>query len=365
MFLMRPKVRTLIPTVLAFSISLCGVIIPSLTLGAGQPEDGQSWRRLGDKNVREQMLQEALEAYRKAEDLGAGDEQLTIDIGDVLKDLNRNKEAYYEFDKLSNSSNADIRQTACEQINYLAPYRNKVLPSPWFADIYAQAGWQTIGDTAFADIKARLGADLLPEEKLQLYALLHYIRDNRSGIVGDFPMEYFDNVARFGVGMQSRLLQDIPLYFLAEAGVAHDLINLGRDKTREDYRAGFTYYDEWFTNRSCEGGVRYPFRFILSASAEAMYYSRYDDAILSSVDLRPGVRLMETDYSSLDASLLMSVNTNNKADDFVQYKQLGGVITWIPDSRNDFKVVLEATNTYFPDDDEFGVSLYFVYSGLF
>lgn len=328
-----------------------------------ETNDGGTWRQRGDRLAREGRYEKALQAYRRAEELGAGDEAMTVAIGDVLKALGREREAYFEFASLYDSPDPDTRETACQQMQYLGPQRHKVLPDPYFGEFYAQAGWQSIGDAAYVDSVARVGADMLPEQQLQVYGVARYIRDNRSGLVGGFPREYFDNVGVLGVGARSRPWSDVPLYVFAEAGRARDQIDLNRDRTRSDYRGGIQYYNEWFTSRACTGGVRYPMRFVMVASGESIYYSRYDDAVLSSVDLRPGIRLVETDFSSLDLSLMGSINTNSEADDFVQYKQAGVALTWVPDARNDLKFVAEATRTYFDNaENENNLSIYLVYS---
>jgi len=251
-------------------------------------------------------------------------------------------------------------------LNGLAPYRFKVLPDPFFADFYMQGGWQSLESTAFVDATARVGADLLPDDALKIYGTAHVIRDNRSGLVGGFPEEVFDNVAILGVGVQAKPVVDVPLYFRAEAGWAHDLIELNRSRNRLDVRAGVEYYNEWFTDRPCNGGLRYPFRFVMVASADVFYYSRYDDAIIGSIDLRPGIRVMETETSNVDLSLVASASTNTKFDGFLQYSQLGAAITWVPNSRYDLKLVAEGSQIFFEDaEDEFNLSLYLEYSILF
>jgi tetratricopeptide (TPR) repeat protein len=327
------------------------------------PVDGRAWAQHGDQLTAQGQYEEALAAYRRAENLGATNEQLTIAKGDALKALGKKREAYYEFASLYDSPNPDTRETACQQMQYLGPFRYKQLPDPYFGDLYAQTGWQSIGDTAFIDSEARLGANPMPEEQLQLYAIARLTRDNRSGLVGNFPQEYFDNVGLLGIGVRAKPWTELPLYLFAEAGRARDLIDLNRDRNRSDTRGGIQYYQEWFTERACTGGVRYPSRFVMAASAEAVYYSRYDDAILSSMDIRPGIRLMESNFSSVDLSLVGSIYTNSKADDFVQFTQAGVALTWVPDARNDLKIVVEQTRTFFTNDGaENNFSIYSVYA---
>lgn len=327
------------------------------------PNDGLAWRRLGDALVRVNRPEEALQAYRRAQALGVRDETMTVSLGDVLKDLDRNGEAYREFEKLLVSQDPERRLTACEQVQYLAAYRHKRLGKPYFADLYVQGGRQSIGSAAYVDAVARWGVNLLPKEALQAYAFARVTRDNRSGLVGDFPLEYFDNAAVLGAGLRYQPFEEIPLQLSAEVGQARDLVDLGRDRNHSDVRAGASYYQEWFTNRTCKPGVSYPMRFVLTASAESMFRSRYRDTVITTLDIRPGIRLVETEFSSLDLSAVAAVYADSKADRLVQYRQFGAAITWVPDGRWNLKLVGEALRTNFAvGDDATNFNLYLVYS---
>lgn len=327
------------------------------------PNDGLAWRRLGDALVRVNRPEEALQAYRRAQALGVRDETMTVSLGDVLKDLDRNGEAYREFEKLLVSQDPERRLTACEQVQYLAAHRHKRLAKPYFADLYVQGGRQSIGSAAYVDAVARWGVNLLPKEALQAYAFARVTRDNRSGLAGDFPLEYFDNAAVLGAGLRYQPFEEIPLQLSAEVGQARDLVDLGRDRNHSDVRAGASYYQEWFTNRTCKPGVSYPMRFVLTASAESMFRSRYRDTVITTLDIRPGIRLVETEFSSLDLSAVAAVYADSKADQLVQYRQFGAAITWVPDGRWNLKLVGEALRTNFAvGDDATNFNLYLVYS---
>lgn len=313
-------------------------------------QSAQSWVRKGDQLRAIGKYEEAIAAYRKAEAAGAGSDQLTFKIADTYKDMKRDRDAYWEFSKVSNSKNDENRMTACEQMELLKHMRSKSLKDPYFADLYTHGGYQSIGDTAFIDMKGRWGITKGTEKPLELYLFAHYIKDNRSGVVGSFAQEYFDNVFRAGAGLQKKLLTDHGLYFIAEAGRARDLIDLGRDRNRDDYRAGFEYYQEWGTDYNCRSTNTRPNRFILTASGELKYYSRYDDAVLFSVDVRPGLRLLETRKSNVDAFMIFSYNTNLK-ESANTYTEVGAGVSWVPNRQYDFKITAKVVETYFKGGD--------------
>lgn len=259
-----------------------------------------------------------------------------------------------------------VRGSDCNDV-----YPAKVLPDPWFADLYAQFGWQSIGDTAYTDMYGRVGADILPDERLIAYGFGIFTRDNRSGdLIDNFPAEYFDNLAVLGVGVQSRLLKSQPLYFLAETGWSNDLVDNDDEEQDQYTRAGLLYYKEWNMQRECLGKVHYPGRFVMTTSASSLYYSRYDDAWITNIDLRPGFRLIESDYSSLDASLVLNAHFDSKANENLDYHQVGVALTWVPDAHYGFKLVGEALNTYYDEGDEdaeneYNTNLYLVYERYF
>lgn len=311
------------------------------------PNDGPAWRALGDALVRARRPEEALRAYRRAQSLGVNDEALTISIGDVLKDLKREGEAYREFEKVLPSQNADRRLTACQQVNYLAPYRHRQLRRPYFADLWMQAGHQTVGSTSYVDAVARAGVNLLGDERLQTYGVARVARDNRSGVVEGYPREYFDNYASIGAGLRYQPLPERPLFVYAEAGWAHDLVDLGRERNHSDVRAGVSYYDEWFTTRSCESTDRHPMRFVMTFSGDSAFRSRYRDTVITTLDLRPGVRVYETAFSSVDVTAVGALYADSQAERKLVYTQLGAAVTWVPDGRRNLRVVAEALRTNF------------------
>ena len=328
------------------------------------PNDGPTWRALGDALVRARRHEDALRAYRRAQELGVKDEALTISIGDVLKDLKREGEAYREFAKVLPSQDPERRLTACQQVNYLAPYRYRQLRRPYFADLWMQAGHQSVGSTTYLDAVARAGVNLMPDERLQVYGVARVARDNRSGLVEGYPLEYFENSAVIGAGLRYQPLAEQPLYLYAEAGWAHDLIDLGRERNHSDLRAGATYYQEWFTNRSCESGAPlHPMRFVMTLSGESAFRSRYRDTIITTLDLRPGVRVYETPFSSVDVLAVAALYADSQAERKLQYTQFGAAVSWVPDARANLRIVVEALRTNFAQaDSATNVNLYLNYA---
>jgi len=306
-------------------------------------QDGRFWIQKGDELRATGKREEALQAYRKAESMGAGSDKLSFAIADTYTEMNRFREAYWEWRKVSKSQNHENRVEACVQMEWAKHSRFKYLPDPYFADLTTNASWQEIGDVDVStiDMLARAGVVIGKEKPAEYYLYAGYTKDNRSGLVGGIPIEYVDNLARMGVGFRKPLTANHNLSFMAEAGRARDLIDKARDRTRNDYRAGFEYYKEWNKDYDCHSINKTPNRFFMGVYSELKYYSIYDDAVIFTLDLVPGIRLIETSKSNVDAFLLFSYNTNLD-DSKNTYSEYAIGITWLPDRQYDFTVTARA-----------------------
>lgn len=301
-------------------------------------ETGDELRLQGD-------YEGAIASYREAEKAGKGGDALTRTIAETYLDMGNEKEAYWEYRKLANSTNQEIAKEVCEQSEWLRYSRYKSLPDPYFADLYTNVGWQSIGDVAYIDAKARFGARA---GDLEYYLFGQYLRDNRSGVAGEFPVEYLDNLGILGVGLQTPLVGG--LSFITEASWVRELEDFDRDKEREDYMAGFEYYHSWNTERGCDIEDITPNRFILSVGSELKYYSRYDDDWFFEVDVRPGIRLIESRSSILD-SYVKFFHSQNLSENENSFSEVGVGLTWWPSRQTDFSIDVSANETYFDSGD--------------
>jgi hypothetical protein len=327
------------------------VVEPILVAQAETPaaSGGESWRARGDELLQAGKLEEALQAYRKAEQQGAGDEALTMDIGQIYRQLGRDRDAYWEYYKNRHAKDPELRASACYGMNDLQYAKYKRLPDPYFADLGVYGGWQSIEDAAYLTARGRVGIVQGDTNPTTYYLYAHVGGDNRSGKVGIFPEQYFENVAIFGAGVQKLLLPDLGLRFVAETGWAHDLINLDRDRNRTDTRVGLEMWHEWNTVRFCESTDRHPYRFVMTAWGELMYYSRYDNATTFAADLRPGVRVYESDQGAVDVLGIFGVSFDSKADESFQYGEAGAGVRWTPDHQSPFRITAKAVQTYDSD----------------
>lgn len=308
---------------------------------------GQEWREKGDALLDSGDLQGAVNAYEQAESLGAGDEKLTMEKAQIYRDLDDSKSAYWEYHKNRSAANPEIRQEACMAMNELHWDRHKKLKYPYFADLSASGGYQSISSVSYIDTKFRYGRTFGGgENPPSVYAFFSASGDNRSGLVGGFPQEIYDNVAIAGVGIKKTLNEEWGISIFAEAGYAHDLVNLGRKRGRFDGRAGIEMYRNWNTDFSCNTGVSKPYRFVNRLSSSLIYYTRYGDTVLLDVSLKPGIRVYETPDSFVDAFIYLggTVDFRNSNSNF---GEAGVGIMWQPDRKTDLTISAMATNVFY------------------
>ena len=300
--------------------------------------------------------EEAIQAFRKAEAMGAGSDEVKFAIAESYRGINRNRDAYNEYEKVLSSNNPENRITACQEMDDLMGASDKSLPDPYFADLSTTIGWQSDGDMGYIDLKGRLGVETAGDLSSQLYLFAAYARDNRSGIVAGLPDEYYTNEAIAGVGFNTDLTEH--LSFWAEAGRGRNLLDVApADKEFNDLRGGFEYSRDYNTDLDCRSNDKYPNRFILKTYADLIYYDRdYDNNSINvdsstwfSAEVKPGIRVYETPKSTVDAMLLFNTNHNldNGADN---YNQAGVEIKWYPNRRHDYSITATAVETFYMDD---------------
>jgi hypothetical protein len=338
------------------------VVQPIMVAQAETPaaDTGAGWRARGDELLQAGQLEEALAAYRRAEEMGAGDELLTMDIAQIYRQLGRDRDAYWEYRKNRNATDPELRASACYGMNDLQWAKDKTLPDPYFADLGVYAGWQSIEDLAYLTARGRVGIIQGDTHPTTYYLFAQAGADNRSGRGGTFPQQYSDNLAIVGVGVQKLLVPELGLRFLAETGWSRDLVNLDRDRDRSDTRYGLEMWHEWNTVRFCESTDRHPYRFVMTAWGELMHYSRYDDATVLAADLRPGVRVYEDPQGAVDVLGIFGFSFDSKADDSFQYGEAGVGVRWIPDHQSPFRITVKAVQTYDndgPADPKYGIEL--------
>ena len=315
---------------------------------AAVKQNADYWMDQGWELQAAEKHEDAIQAFRKAEAMGAGSDEVKFAIAESYRGMNRNRAAYNEYEKVLSSNNSDNRVTACNEMNDLMGVSDKSLPDPYFADLSTTVGWQSEGDMGYIDLKGRLGIQSAGDLSSELYLFATYAKDNRSGIVAGLPDEYYTNEASAGVGFNTALTEDLSLW--AEAARVRRLLDV-TPKYVDDLRGGFEYSRDYNTGLDCSSNEKFPNRFILKTYADLIYYDREGtaEATWFGAEVQPGIRVYETPKSSVDALLLFGTH-HNLDDSTENYNQAGVEVEWYPNRRHDYSITASAIETFYEDD---------------
>ena len=286
------------------------------------PDRADLWQQIGYVELDLDQPQKALEAFQKAHKIDPDDQQVVMQIGYLQQQLGDDQAAAEAFQTIAMSGDEDRAEQAC------AAYRNvrgssvKLLPNPWFAEVYAAPEYRSHDDVAVLPIEGRVGVSYGSSSTVEAYVSLRGTIDTRSGKADLVPITYYDNAAFVAGGVRVQPFADVPVSLFAEAGAGYDIADQNRGRLRSDFRGGAVAYQQWNAEPPCAGGSRFPFRFIADVYGEAIYYSRYDNNVLFYARARPGMRMFETPAWGVDGYLLGAISSdlkNNKDDRFNEY----------------------------------------------
>jgi hypothetical protein len=279
----------------------------------------------------------AVANFEAAIALDPSNQQLQMQKGFVLDELGREREALTVFDLVA----ADM----------LAPLAKRRVPRPYYVDIYTAPDWYSNIDVATLPLRVRGGVAVGPGDRIELFGQTSVLADNRSRLVDQAgPIIYFDNVLVVGGGARIQPFASIGLTVSAEIGGAYDLFDRLRDPWRFDARTGAQYYGAWGHASRCPASLSVPFRPVLEAYGESMYFSRYDN-LISSLRLRPGLRILETARMSLDANLHLAGIVDTERQDFNNLFEIGGGAIFTPDRRLGVRLAVETVQRRFRGGD--------------
>ena len=262
-----------------------------------EPDNLNVWKSLTYLYINQKNLDAALNSLNKARHLAPHNEQLMLQEAYLLNSLGRNPEALVIFQKLTQSSNPETRDTATQAVKNLGGISTEqaITNQRTFADIYFSPSYEDRYDIGIFPVKLRAGLLFGDQNAGQIYGFVSANRDTRSQ--GSSHQESFktnaiiydENAIITGIGVNYKPWQTLPLLAYLEVGASYDLIDRQRDKLRESISAGITGYQEWLfqptwcQNLSCSSTYIDGYMNIAS-------YSREDYAVLADVRMRTGLK---------------------------------------------------------------------------
>jgi tetratricopeptide (TPR) repeat protein len=294
----------------------------------------------------------ALANFEAALALEPANEQVLMQTAYLLDGLGRKSEARRLFDRVAQTSTNDaVRRQACGAADVLGPLAMRRLPRPYYVDIYTAPDRHSNIDVATLPLRVRGGVAVGPGDRLELFSQAAILADNRSRPLNQpGPVIYFDNVLTVGGGASIQPFASIGLTASLEVGTAYDLIDRLRDPWRFDARGGVQYYDTWQYASRCPSTLSVPLRPVLETYGSSFYFSRYEN-LITSLRLRPGLRVLETARMSLDANLHLAGVVDTAGDAYNNLYEIGGGAILTPDRRVGLRLGIETVQRRFRDAD--------------
>lgn len=282
------------------------------------PDDPRIQLEAGYYLLRQNLQADALAWFERAVALQPERADLWRQIGYIRKALGQRAGAIAAFARAVQVDPAD--DAARGELAYLqtaTPATGPAEQGDIFAETYAAPEYNSHWDMAVLPLQARVGVVLADAPVLEGYVGVRLNADSRSGKGPFGPQVFTDNMAQIAAGLRVRPLTGLALF--VEGGAAYDLVDRGRTRWRGDLRGGFLYYNDWNMAPREGGGIR-P---VADVYADGIYYSRYDDNVLFTARVRPGLRLAESPRRALDAYLHAAAGFDTKGLSDNQFEELG------------------------------------------
>ena len=278
------------------------------------PDRADLWQQIGYVEIELGENKKALAAFQEAHKIDPADQQVVMQIGYLHEELGQHQLAAESFKTTMMSGDKSRVEQACAAYRNVNVASDSRLPAPWFAEVYAAPEYRSHYDVSVLPIDARVGTSYGATSVVETYVSLRGTIDSRSGKTNLGPVTYYDNAAILAGGVRFTPYVEIPISFFAEAGAGYDLNDRNRGRLRSDFRGGAVADREWNMEPPCAGGSQFPFRFVVDAYGEAIYYSRYNDNVIFYGRVRPGIRVFETPVWAVDTYLLGAVSSDVKND---------------------------------------------------
>lgn len=274
----------------------------------------------GYKLLNQGQPQKALPFFLRAQELEPNSYITAAELGYLYASIGENEKAYEQFKFASHSSDPKLMQESQEMLADTFPSKYKILPDPWFADIYFEPTYISRFNDVIFPLTTRIGRSFGKNNQLELYAKL---KATYSAQVNPELAEiYEEDAVILTVGIDYQPFIKIPLHFYGEYGGSYDLRNLNRDRWREDIRGGVYFYKMFMPDIIYSSKLRFMLKPYADTYGEISYYSRYDDDIIGDIKIRPGLRVFQWRNSHIDIyarGRLVQDSKRTYYNNFVEY----------------------------------------------
>ena len=127
---------------------------------AQKPNDGALQRQIGFTALEANLQPEARRAFERALAIDPKDELARNQIAFMLDAEGKHRSARDEFKQLLNSSDPERRLRACESYGNLRTSVDRLMPKPWFGEVYLAPEWDRQTGAGVAPVQLRVGVHL-------------------------------------------------------------------------------------------------------------------------------------------------------------------------------------------------------------
>lgn len=273
-------------------------------------------------------------------------------IAYLLDGMGQTKNAYAYFLRASKSKDAKDNLAANQALTNLAGIQNKILPEPYFLEAYSAPFYFSRFDLGVFPYILRLGRTLDERHHTALYLNNRRTKDNRSGSTslifpGVISQIFEDNVAIYSLGIRTNPFAEQPLMAFLEVGRAQSLNPTNTPIWRDDVRGGLVYFNAWGEPSEYAPKLEFPFKYVSTLYADAIYYSRYDNNIIGTAWFRPGLRIGRYQTASLDLYLANYLILDKNREFYNNTYVLGPGVSFMPNNRYNVIFRLESLQGYY------------------
>lgn len=296
------------------------------------PNNVKGQTEMGYLLLNKKQLKEALQHFLIVQALTPDDYNIKMQIAYLYNQLGENRKAYYQFEAVTKTSDSKLFAKAQQSMINLAGVQTRFLPSPFFADIYfAPYYMYRFRDTIFPG-QFRIGMQWGQYNQFQIYGITYYNQDSRSS-GGLAPAIYNDNSVTYSGGIRYQPFHTIPIFGYVELGKAYNLLPVVGSPWMNDFRGGFTGYQNWGATPEYAEKLIFPFHFVCDMYGNYAYYSRYNQDWIGQLRLRPGLRIFEYGNSSVDLYLKLEGFWDTKHFFYNNIIDYGPGIAFVPNNR--------------------------------
>jgi len=336
------------------------------------PENVTAQKEMGYLLLNEKNYRLALCHFQMVDRLTQNNYEIKMQIGYLLDNLARKREAYAYFAAASVSPDCKLSLTANQAMTNLAGTQTKILCKPWFADMYFSPLYYSRFRLLVYPIQVRFGRTFGQHEEWEAYASTRATTDNRSkggaagANVGQLPQVFDDEVAIFALGVRYKpFYKSFPNFALyTELGKAYDLIDQHplQSRWRNDARGGFFFDTRWGAKDEYAETLIFPFKQVGTAYGDLSYYSRYSN-LIGYLNLTEGLRAAEYHASNLDLYVSVRSAFDKNQEFYNNFVEIGPAIRLTPNNRYGFRLSAEFLQGYYfnvnsPTPNPYGAHYY-------